>query len=555
MLINIVETASWDTVESCYQPNSDMVMLTLLLVLLPFFAVIYLLYRWSIPNYEYFEQRKVPFIKPTIGSAWSFFSGKQHFLDAASEGYWRFPESKFSGYFTFHKPGYLIHDPELLKRILIKDFDHFTDHENIITPEIDPFFGRSLFFTEGLRWRHGRTALSPAFTGSKMRNMFDLFTIYTAGAMKRLVEDAKGDKLEKEMKDLFQRLGNDVMTSISFGVEIDSVRDPENIFFLNGKRLTTFSRFAWLKFILLAALPPKASSILGLRITPRDVAEFYEKLVSQTIQEREKKKIVRPDFINILLQARKNELKDDQPDDRFDSAGFSTVKEHLTETEGNFIQWTDLDITATAASFFFGGIETTTVVLCFAVYELSLNPEIQDRLRAEIDDIEESLADGKLTYEAMQRMKYLDMVVSEALRRWPPLGLTNRKCTKDYVMENTDGSKVTVEKGQVIQFSIWAIHRDGKFYPDPLRFDPERFSEENRNNINQDAYLPFGGGPRNCVGSRLALMQAKCFLYYLLANFVVEISKRTDVPIQIDTRSIGIDATNGFWFNLIPREK
>lgn len=179
--------------------------LALLLVFTALFAALHLLYRWMIANYDYFEQRKIPFIKPQFKALWSFLAGKEHFLESASEGYWRFPESKFSGFFVSRTPGYLIHDPELLKRFFIKDFDHFTDHANSITPEIDPFFGRSLFFAEGLRWRHGRTALSPAFTGSKMRNMFVLLSNYTDGAMKRLAKSAKEGKLEKEMKDLFQR--------------------------------------------------------------------------------------------------------------------------------------------------------------------------------------------------------------------------------------------------------------------------------------------------------------------------------------------------------------
>ncbi|XP_058819694.1 cytochrome P450 9e2-like [Topomyia yanbarensis] len=519
--------------------------------------VTYLIYRWSTAAFNYFKQRNIPFIEPIplLGGLWPFFSGKLHLADAVSQGYYTFPGSRFSGLFTFHLPAYLIHDPALVKQITIKDFDHFSDRANDITPEVDPLLGRALVFSNGPRWKHGRMALSPAFTGSKTRNMFILLSNYADAAMQRLVRDAKGGKLEREMKDLFQRLGNDVMTSISFGVEIDSVHDPENEFFLRGKCLSSTSGIQGFKVFIMTLFPPKFLALLGIQIMPRDVTNFYERIISSSIEHREKNHIIRPDLIHLLMLARKNELGAETTDEKFSSAGYSTVEEHYQTAEKGHIKWTDMDITAAAASFFFGGIESTTTLLCFAVYELSLNKNVQEKLRAEIDLVRAELGNQKLTYESIQKMRYLDMVVTETLRKWPPFGALNRKCTKAYAMENADGTKVTVEEGQVVTFSIQAIQRDARYYPDPLRFNPERFSEENRSKLNPSAFLPFGSGPRNCIGSRLALMHAKCFLYYLLAYFVVEISPRTDVPMQLDKRSIGMNAKNGFWFELVPREK
>lgn len=522
---------------------------------LPALALLYLLYRWSIATYDYFERRGVPYVKPVplVGNLWPFLTGRTTGIAAVTEGYWRFQESRISGAFNFRRPGYLVHDLELVKQITIKDFDHFVDHSFNVSPEVDPFLGRSLFFSEGLRWRHGRAGLSPAFTGSKMRNMFELLAKYSDGAMQRLAE---GGKVEREAKDLFQRLGNDVMTSISFGIDIDSVHDTDNEFFRNGRQLSVSAGIQGLKFFLSTVIPPQVFIYLGLRLTPRSVADFYEDIVTRTIRYREENNVVRPDFIHLLMQARKNELKQEQADEQLASAGFSTVQEHLPASSvvESPMKWTDLEITAAAASFFFGGIETTTNALCFALYELALNPEIQSKLRQEIDTVQAGLADGNhLTYETMQKMKYLDMVITETLRLWPPIAVTNRRCTKEYTLENTDGTRVTIEKGASIQIPIQAIHRDPRYYPNPLRFDPERFSEENRHTINQDAFLPFGAGPRNCIGSRLALMQAKCFLYYFLRYFEVEMSSKTDVPMRMKKRSIGVNSSSGFWFHLVPR--
>lgn len=525
------------------------------LLLVP--AAIYLFYRWSIATFDYFEKRGVPFVKPVplVGSLWNFLSGKMHMVDAGSLGYEMFPENRLSGFFAFRKPGYLIHDPELVKQITIKDFDHFGDHTNIIPLEADPVMGRVLFFIEGSRWKHGRTGLSPAFTGSKMRNMFALLSNYAEGAMERLVEDAKREGgLEVEMRDLFQKLGNDATTSLSFGVEIDSVHNPNNEFMKRGKELIATDGIQGLKFFFLTVLPTSFFRMLRIRILPKETSDFYVDVVSKTIKYREEHNIVRPDFIHLLLQARKNELKVDQADDQLKSAGFSTVEEHLQSSTTNS-QYSDLDITAATGSFYFGGLETTTTVICFALYEMCLNPAIKQKLQDEIDQVKEELSrtGSKLSYEVLQNMKYLDMVVSETLRRWTPLGLTNRACTKPYTVEDTNGTKVSIKVGDIIQIPIQAIHRDHRYFPDPYKFDPERFSEENRDKINRDAFLPFGSGPRNCIGSRLALMQSKCFLYYTLANFELELCPKTDVPIRLNKRSVTLSTMSGFWFRMVPR--
>ncbi|KAL1398954.1 hypothetical protein pipiens_002300 [Culex pipiens pipiens] len=516
---------------------------------------LYLAYRWSVATFDYFERRRVPFVKPVplFGTMWPFVRGWMNTTDCVSEGYRLFRGSRFSGQFTFRKPGYLIHDLELVKEITVKDFDHFVDHSFTFSPELDPLMGRALIFTDGNRWKRGRSGLSPAFTGSKMRNMFELITNYSDRAMKRIWESANGGKIEREMRDLFQRLGHDVITSISFGADVDSIGEPDNELFQYCKRLTATNGIAGFKFFLATLLPEQLFIWLNVKLVPTDVAAFYESIVSNTIKNRVEKGLFRPDFIQLLMQARKNLLQQDRKDSELSNVGFSTVEEHLQTTNETPMKWTDLDITATAASFFFGGIETTATLLSFAVYEISLNSDIQDKLQQEIDSIQAGLGNNLLTYESVQSMKYLDMVVTETLRLWPPLGVLDRKCTRNFVMQDNNGTQVTVEKGTVLQIPVQSIHRDPQYYPDPMKFDPERFSEENRHTINKNAFLPFGAGPRNCIGSRLALMQSKCFLYYLLRYFRVEISSKTDVPIQVDKRALLLSASNGFWFHLVPR--
>uniref|UniRef100_A0A182JAJ2 Uncharacterized protein n=1 Tax=Anopheles atroparvus TaxID=41427 RepID=A0A182JAJ2_ANOAO len=380
-----------------------------------------------------------------------------------------------------------------------------------------------------------------------MRNMFGLLSKSVGEAMQRLRVMSQEKPITMELRDLYSRLGNDVMTSISFGVEVDSLTDRENEFFLKGKRLAKIDGLPALKFLMSTAMP-EVFRFFKISAMYKDVNEFYQEAVSRNIRLREQNNITRPDFIHLLLQARKNTLKSDKSEDEsLENAGFSTAETHTVERTNDFkMEWEDVDITGAAASFFFGGIETTTTLLCFTCYELAINPSIQARLREEIDEERQALPDGKTpSYELLQKMKYMDMVVSEALRRWTPLGLTNRKCTKDYTFTNTDGTRVTIEKGTAISIPLKAFHLDEKYFPDPLRFDPERFADPA--SINQDAYVPFGTGLRNCIGSRLALMQAKCILFYMLSNFVLEPAAKMVIPLQIDESSAGLNAKHEKW--------
>jgi cytochrome P450 family 6 len=132
--------------------------------------------------------------------------------------------------------------------------------------------------------------------------------------------------------------------------------------------------------------------------------------------------------------------------------------------------------------------------MTFALYELALNADIQERLREEIVlGIEEN--DGKLTYELLHNFKYLDMVVNETLRKYPPAFFLTRISRKDFQIP---GTNLIIPANTDINVNILSLHRDPEFYPDPDRFDPERFTPENVKTRPSGTYFPFGDGPRRC---------------------------------------------------------
>lgn len=146
--------------------------------------------------------------------------------------------------------------------------------------------------------------------------------------------------------------------------------------------------------------------------------------------------------------------------------------------------------------FFLAGFAGLATQFCFMVHELAVNPDIQEHLYQEVTETHEQLNGKQVTYEALQKMKYLDAVICETLRKWPAVGLVDRSVNKQYLAEDNDSTKILLQPNDVVWFSIYALHRDPEYYPNPDVFDPERFSDENKKNIRTGTYLPFGLGPR-----------------------------------------------------------
>lgn len=189
------------------------------------------------------------------------------------------------------------------------------------------------------------------------------------------------------------------------------------------------------------------------------------------------------------------------------------------------------------------------------VHELTVNPAIQAKLYDEIAEADRQLQGKPLTYETLQSLKYLDQVVSETLRRWTLAPINDRYVNAPFKLYNDAGSPVQLNVGDGIMIPTCAIHMDPQYFPDPERFDPDRFSDENKHTIRPGTYLPFGIGPRNCIGSRFALMGMKTLVYHLLLNFSLEKSPQTQNPLRLKQfMNAAMMPEKGFFARLQPRE-
>lgn len=412
------------------------------------------------------------------------------------------------------KREYFVRDPEAFKIIAIKGFDHFEDRRGFFNEEVEDLWGKSLFSLKGEKWRHMRATLSPAFTGSKMRQMFDLITECSEGIVKHFMKRVEnGEKIDVEMKDVFSRYTNDVIATCAFGIKINSFDDPENSFYTNGKKLMDFGSVKnGIRFFIGFALP-KVARMFDIRFFDKIISNIFKSIILDTMDVRQKNNIYRPDMINMLMQVRDGTLQD-QIDDKTKETedGFATVEESSVGKATVNRKWSENEIVAQCLLFFLAGFDTSSSVLMFAAHALVANPDVQQKLYEEIEETNQRLDGKRITYDVIQKMNYLDQVISETLRMWPVAVQIDRMCVKDYVYD--DGKlNFKIEKGSVIAFSMYGLQHDPKYFPSPEMFDPERFSDENKANIVPGTYLPFGLGPRNCIGKcrDFLFMQKKLF--------------------------------------------
>lgn len=237
------------------------------------------------------------------------------------------------------------------------------------------------------------------------------------------------------------------------------IEDENSEFLKYGHRLFDLTPLELMKFFF-ATDNPNLARKLGILFNPKECGEFFLNTMLQTFEYREKNKIQRNDFVSLLLG----------------------LKESLTKTE----------LAAEGMLVFAGGFESSSALMSFTLYELALDQEIQNRLREEIlSAIEEN--GGKITYDLLFGLKYLDMVVSESLRKYPPFPLHMRKCEKDFQIP---GTELVIPEGTTIELPCYGFHWDAEYFPQPEKFDPERFNEENVKKIVPFSYTPFGEGPR-----------------------------------------------------------
>nr|ANS06310.1 cytochrome P450 [Agasicles hygrophila] len=485
-------------------------------IVLAILTIAFLYIKWT---HTYWKRKGVMHVEPTflVGLMTCFLKGEP-LLEPLIEVYKkaRAKGERYIGHYEFLYPVFVPIDVELIKLIFQDNFMNFDSHGSLnISEEVDPFIV-NLFHLRGEDWKNMRRKLSPTFSTGKIKMMFDGMVACGKNLEEYLKQYSQGKTLE--LKELSACFTTDIIGSIAFGIDVDSLKNPYAEFRQRSKEYLSVDPIKVLRLIVAHSLPTWLVYKLNFSTLTPKMTQYYTDLVRKTVQHREKNNIFRRDFLHLLIQLKNlGKVGDD-----------GRIFDDTDPTKAP--QMTISEMAAQCFVFYVAAFDTSANTISFALYELAQNREIQDRAREEIRRVLKHY-DDELTYDALKEMEYLEQILSETLRKYPPGYNIPRVCSKDFKVPNSD---LVIYKGQSVRIPAYCIHRDPEYYPNPEVFDPERFSEENKDKISPLAYLPFGGGPRTCFGARFGKVQTKVGLCSILKNHEVTLNNKTKMPLNYE---------------------
>ena len=496
-------------------------------------------YLWNLKSrYDFFKQRGLPGPPPTFlfGHYLTFWSTRAYSRELQK---WTKQYGPIYGVYEGSRPMYVVSDVDFLEEVYIKQFSSF--HSRGIPFVMKSGGGRkaSLFGANGSGWRRQRHVINPTFSTAKLK----LMSTSVTECIQRLMNKVAEKKEEFNIYVMYKRVTMDVICKnnyssglkiciipflgqSAFGMKTDMQNDPDNIFFrkaqgavdVNPETFTLVKIGNIFPFLIPFAMVLMVIQIkllhLFRKITPlwflpqiEEADRFWimnraQEIINQKLSNNQQAHSV--DLLQLMLDSSTKDSVNDE----------SKVLHHDEVGQNIYL-------------FMVAGYETTSTTLASCTYVLATQPDIQDKLRAEIDK-QEWNEDSQVNYDTVMNMKYLDLFVREVLRMYPVApAVTTRECNTP---TNVCGHEI--EKGCVIQPDVFSIHFDVNLWgpEDPNRFYPERHLVKRH----PAAYMPFGIGPRNCVGMRFALMEVKMCLAEILREYLILPGEKIEEGFQFD---------------------
>ncbi|KAH9515377.1 hypothetical protein Btru_014299 [Bulinus truncatus] len=432
-------------------------------------------------------------------------------FDVQKVFYNQYKDKKVYGWYDARKPAMVVRDLDIVKDICVKNFNSFIDRHTLFEAELP--LRDNLVNLRGDHWRHVRNIVSPTFSSGRIKRMSHHIERNAKILLENLQRYQETGE-EVELKEISSAFTLDVIASTGFGLEINTLKDPKNKFATEAKKVLSPNPLLFI-FVLFIPELMKYFSKFGLSIMPQKTMEYFSKVVDQAIEERKREGLEGKvnDFLDLLMNAETE-------------AGQSSGKD-LTRTE----------IHAQAIVFILAGYDTVATVLSFTLFFLAMNPEYLEKIQAEVD---EKCGKDFPSYDTVQGMTYMDMCINESIRMVPPGIFLNRVCVQD-----TEIQGVHFPKGMIVVIPVYAFHTDPELFPEPDKFDPERFNPDDKTTRHPYAHLPFGQGPRNCIGLRLALLELKIVMAAILQKFTPVPCSKSVYPVKLS--KMQAKSQDGLW--------
>ncbi|CAF1041423.1 unnamed protein product [Adineta steineri] len=509
----------------------------MLVTIVLFICVVYLFisYLCIINNsYNYFKHHGIPappyrFFYGHYKDLWSVKSFSKKLQE------WTRQYGSIYGLYAGTTPMYVVSDVDFLEEVYIKQFSSFHSRRLPVILRLQTGHKVHLFSAIGARWRRQRQVINPTFSSTKLQLMSPLVNNCITAMLNKISSIVHNKNTEINIYLLYKRMTMDVICRCAFGIDTDMQNDTDNIYLrksagtfeidvdrLSIVKLTNLLPFFINPFRYLFLFQIAIRRIL-IRLIP-SLSKYIEETPGSWLTNRVR------DVVNIR---RTSSLKRvDLLQLMMDASTHDKVKDHSDERLMSKVLHSD-EVVSNVFLFMIAGYETTSTALAYSTYVLATEPHIQDKLIAEINQIDwKNNNDDEDIYQQAVNLSYLDLFVREVLRMYPITSKgQSRECN---TTANVCGH--IIEKDSIIQPDIFSIHYNADLWgpEDPNLFLPERHSVK-RHPV---AWIPFGVGPRNCIGMRFALMELKMCLIQLLREYRVLAGDKIEEGFQRQERLV-----------------
>uniref|UniRef100_A0A914WLT5 Cytochrome P450 n=1 Tax=Plectus sambesii TaxID=2011161 RepID=A0A914WLT5_9BILA len=446
---------------------------------------------------------------------------------------WTKRYGKVYGHFAGGIPAIVTSDLDMLHDVFVKKFDYFHGRRDFpLAGNPDKEKTVNVFNARGLRWKRLRTIGNPTFSVANLKKLMPTVDEHINDLIEKLdAEAAEGRSFD--IFKLYQDLTLNVVAQISFGVSKDVLSNPENNYLQLAKKIFGQQKLINNIFTICSVIIPEFTpfwrACAQVSATFRDLpGPQLQKAIKQNVQERRATKATYNgpvDFIQLWLDA------EAEP-------GWQSNQEQMQVSQDARMEMNRLkierklstdEIVAQSFAFLVAGFDTTANSLAYVSYLLATNPDKQTKLYEEIVSSIDDMTN--ISYEDLMRLKYLDWVVKEGLRLYPLASIVNSR----QAMADTTIGDVSVPAGMFVVADTWTIHYSREIWGDDAdQFVPERFDpEENRKPQHPMAWIPFGAGPRQCIGMRFALLEEKLALVKIISKFELRTSQETTIPLKL----------------------
>jgi cytochrome P450 len=383
---------------------------------------------------------------------------------------------------------HMVQGPEGLRRIFLDNADNYPKSEVMIRM-LRPAVGASLFTSEGAQWRWQRRAIAPVFAARNVAALAPLMSRTAERACDRLAGGGEVEMVREMLSATFDVICE---VALSGGEHIDAEAYGEAI----TRYFLTAGRASLLDFLEVPQWIPRPGNLLAI-----GAVRTMHGMVTRAIEaRRQEARAAADDLLDYMIRA-----EDPETGRRMGAR----------------------DLLHNMQFFIVAGHETTALALSWALYLLAHDPAVQERARAEA---RAAIGDRAAGAEDLERAPYIEQVLQEAMRLYPPVALLARN-----VLAPDELCGRPILPRQTVFLNIYVLHRHRLWWERPEAFDPDNFAPERVSARDRYLHLPFGAGPRICVGANFAMMQAEIILTTLLARFRFEPAGTAPRPVMLMT--------------------